>query len=218
MAILYHFIHSWYIFDHQGLNIIVKTQKILNWSLEIDIETQSIQISLRRLCKLMGAATNRERLIVARVQYFLLRVVPKWTQNIFFWLKSEKITSFRLWEVHEVQNIHITTLGYLIHVGVRLSIFCQFSKTTLLFHTLCFSSLRDRHRDPKYSDNPMKICAKALYVLDQNQMITFLWSIDCFDFSKDDFRIKSVRARQRKLNEMKNVLVEHVKANCTCTL
>ena len=110
LAILYHFIHSWYIFDHQGLNIIVKTQKILNWSLEIDIETQSIQISLRRLCKLMGAATNRERLIVARVQYFLLRVVPKWTQNIFFWLKSEKITSFRLWELHKILDIHATAL------------------------------------------------------------------------------------------------------------
>ena len=57
-----------------------------------------------------------------------------------------------------------------------------------------------------------------LSVLEGNQMIAFLESIDCLDFNEADFAIKSMRTRQKKINEMKNVLVEHVKANCTCIL
>jgi hypothetical protein len=57
-----------------------------------------------------------------------------------------------------------------------------------------------------------------LSVLDGNQMIAFLESTDCLDFNEADFAIKSMRTRQKKINEMKNVLVEHVKANCTCIL
>ena len=57
-----------------------------------------------------------------------------------------------------------------------------------------------------------------LSVLDENQLLAFLESIDCLDYNEADFRSKSMRTRQRKLNEMKNVLVEHVKTNCTCIL
>ena len=43
LAILHYFMHSWYIYDHQGLNCILKTQKNIKLSLKNRIETPSIQ-------------------------------------------------------------------------------------------------------------------------------------------------------------------------------
>ena len=42
-----------------------------------------------------------------------------------------------------------------------------------------------------------------LSVLDGNQIIAFLESTDCLDFNEADFAIKSMRTRQKKINEMK---------------